>query len=107
MHASTSSDSGPDRLPLLRRRFLSRAHDRLAEMRSIAVGAGGGALSPIDRDILIRLAHQLAGTGGSYGLDGLSRAASRLEASLENEALSPDEVGRRLAEIEIALIETA
>ena len=107
MHASTTSEPTPDRLPLLRRRFLSRAHDRLAEMRSIAVGAGGSALTPTDRDILIRLAHQLAGTGGSYGLDGLSRAAAKLEASLENEALSPDEVGRRLAEIEIALIEPA
>lgn len=93
--------TAPEGVPAhLQRRFLSRARDRLAEMRSIVVGTEGDRLTAGDRDILIRLAHQLAGSGGSYGLRDLSRSAWSLEHMLENGWQTKAEIERRLGDIE-------
>lgn len=68
----------------LRREFLDEAREKVTEMQT--------ALDALDGEALERvayLAHQLKGSGGSYGYQRISTDAAELEKCVE--ASSPDE----------------
>ncbi|HET8772435.1 MAG TPA: Hpt domain-containing protein [Thermoanaerobaculia bacterium] len=68
----------------LRREFLDEAREKVVEMQ--------GALDALDGEALERvayLAHQLKGSGGSYGYQRISTDAAELEKCVESS--SPDE----------------
>ena len=64
----------------LRREFLDEAREKVLEMR----GALAGADSPESRERLAYLAHQLKGSGGSYGYQKISEDAAELERGIES-----------------------
>jgi HPt (histidine-containing phosphotransfer) domain-containing protein len=64
----------------LRREFLGEARDKVAEMQA-ALEAGRDAAS-LER--LAYLAHQLKGSGGSYGYQRISEDAAGLEKAIED-----------------------
>ena len=66
----------------LRREFLDEARDKVDEMQS-AISAGRSA-EVLER--LAYLAHQLKGSGGSYGYQRISTDAAELEKALEKVA---------------------
>jgi HPt (histidine-containing phosphotransfer) domain-containing protein len=61
----------------LRREFLDEARGKVAEMESALGGPDG-------RDRLAYLAHQLKGSGGSYGYQRISDDAAELEKAIED-----------------------
>lgn len=63
----------------LRREFLVEARGKVNEMRS-ALEAGR---SPESLERLVYLAHQLKGSGGSYGYPAISDNAAEVEKALE------------------------
>lgn len=63
----------------LRREFLAEALEKVEEIESRM--AEGSSREAIDR--LIYLAHQLKGSGGSYGFQRISADAAELEKLLE------------------------
>ena len=66
----------------LRREFLDEARDKVTEMQSAL-----DALDALDGDALDRvayLAHQLKGSGGSYGYQQISDDATELEKAIES-----------------------
>jgi HPt (histidine-containing phosphotransfer) domain-containing protein len=63
----------------LKREFLAEADDKVREMRA-ALGLGG---TPESLDRLVYLAHQLKGSGGSYGYSAISANAAEIEKSIE------------------------
>jgi len=79
-------------LDALKREFLSEAEEKVREMQT-ALGAAG------DRDSLDRLgylAHQLKGSGGSYGYQRISADAAEIEKVIES--ASDGGIDRRLEE---------
>lgn len=62
----------------LRREFLDEARGKVEEMES---ALGGGNQESLDR--LAYLAHQLKGSGGSYGYQQISDDAAQLEKMIE------------------------
>ncbi len=64
----------------LKREFLDEARDKVSEMES-ALGQGD---SPEALERLTYLAHQLKGSGGSYGYQRISTEAAALEKTLES-----------------------
>lgn len=64
----------------LRREFLDEARGKVAEMES----ALGGDRSPDTLERLAYLAHQLKGSGGSYGYQRISDDAATLEKAIES-----------------------
>src|SRR6266480_657754 len=66
-------------LEALRREFLAEANDKVREMEQSAV-----RLSPESLARLTHLAHQLKGSGGSYGFQVISDEAAEVEAAIEN-----------------------
>lgn len=88
----------------LRREFLGEAREKVLEMR----GALSDADAPEARERLAYLAHQLKGSGGSYGYQRISDDAAEIERGIE--AWNPDEaatlgtlVDRLLASIDSAV----
>ena len=65
----------------LRREFLDEAREKISEMQS--------ALDGDSFDRVAYLAHQLKGSGGSYGYQRISTDAAELEKCVESP--SPDE----------------
>lgn len=65
----------------LRREFLDEARDKVTEMQS--------ALDDESLERVAYLAHQLKGSGGSYGYQRISTDAAELEKCVESAA--PDE----------------
>ena len=65
----------------LRREFLDEAREKISEMQS--------ALDGDSFDRVAYLAHQLKGSGGSYGYERISTDAAELEKCVESP--SPDE----------------
>jgi HPt (histidine-containing phosphotransfer) domain-containing protein len=76
----------------LKREFLDEARDKVLEMES----ALEGAVTPESIDRLTYLAHQLKGSGGSYGYQRISTDAAELEKALETVA----DDRKRLPELE-------
>lgn len=65
----------------LKREFLDEAREKVAEMQStVDTGARDGA--SLDR--VAYLAHQLKGSGGSYGYQQISDDAAELEKAVES-----------------------
>lgn len=86
----------------LKREFLDEAREKVKEMQSALDRA-------TDRESLERLAylaHQLKGSGGSYGYQRISTDAAELEKCLESESVDAARirhyVGSLLAEIDRA-----
>jgi HPt (histidine-containing phosphotransfer) domain-containing protein len=69
----------------LKREFLGEAREKVDEMQSILDG-GGRDSAALDR--LAYLAHQLKGSGGSYGYQQISDDATALEKAIESLAAS-------------------
>lgn len=69
----------------LRREFLDEARDKVVEMQS----ALDGNNTPESLERVAYLAHQLKGSGGSYGYQRISTDAAELEKCVES--ASPDE----------------
>jgi len=69
----------------LKREFLDEAREKVAEMQS----ALGNVHDHSALDRLAYLAHQLKGSGGSYGYQRISTDAAELEKTIES--LSADE----------------
>jgi len=63
----------------LRREFLAEANDKVREMEQSAA-----RLSPESLANLTHLAHQLKGSGGSYGFQVISDEATEVEAAIED-----------------------
>ena len=63
----------------LRREFLGEARDKVAEMQA----ALEGTRDPASLERLAYLAHQLKGSGGSYGYQRISSDAAELEKAFE------------------------
>lgn len=64
----------------LRREFLAEAEAKVLEMQSVVDGDHSAA--QLER--LVYLAHQLKGSGGSYGYQTISNDAAEVEKALEN-----------------------
>jgi HPt (histidine-containing phosphotransfer) domain-containing protein len=67
----------------LRREFLGEARDKVEEMQS-AVDSETRDAATLDR--LAYLAHQLKGSGGSYGYQSISDDATEVEKAVESMA---------------------
>lgn len=65
----------------LKREFLDEALEKVDEMQSILDGGNRDSAS-LDR--LAYLAHQLKGSGGSYGYQQISEDAAQLEKGIES-----------------------
>jgi HPt (histidine-containing phosphotransfer) domain-containing protein len=63
----------------LRREFLVEANEKVHEMELSAV-----RLSPESLERLTHLAHQLKGSGGSYGFQVISEEAAEVETAIED-----------------------
>ena len=63
----------------LRREFLEEARDKVAEMQSVIEAER----SNVSLDRLAYLAHQLKGSGGSYGYERISTDAAEIEKAAE------------------------
>jgi len=66
----------------LRREFLAEASEKAQEIQRVLTGARDSAA--LDR--LAYLAHQLKGSGGSYGYEKISSDAAEIEKALERMA---------------------
>ena len=66
----------------LRREFLAEAQGKVREMQSAL--AGGRSRESLER--LAYIAHQLKGSGGSYGYERISAEAAELEQAVEKGA---------------------
>jgi HPt (histidine-containing phosphotransfer) domain-containing protein len=66
----------------LKREFLDEALEKVREMQA-SIDAGGGSES---YERLAYLAHQLKGSGGSYGYQQISDDAAELEKAVESRA---------------------
>jgi len=64
----------------LRREFLDEAREKVSEMET----ALDGGRNPQSLDRLAYLAHQLKGSGGSYGYQRISDDAAELEKAVES-----------------------
>lgn len=65
----------------LKREFLDEAHEKVLEMQS---AIEGGAHDGASLERLAYLAHQLKGSGGSYGYQQISDDAAELEKAVES-----------------------
>ncbi len=72
-----------DELNELKREFLDEAREKVEEMQS-TVESGGRDGASLER--LAYLAHQLKGSGGSYGYQQISEDAAELEKAVESMA---------------------
>ena len=68
-------------LDALRREFLAEADEKVREMEM-----GAGSRSPEGLARVTYLAHQLKGSGGSYGFQIISDEAAELEKAVEESA---------------------
>jgi len=73
----------------LKREFLAEADEKVREME-----AKVGERSPESLERLSYLAHQLKGSGGSYGFERISADAAEIEHALERLAGGPDDNAR-------------
>lgn len=100
----TASDlpiDAPDPLADLRRRFVERARLRLAELDAALTGPGTART-------VAAVAHQLAGSAGTFGYGALSRAAAALEDAVRvgwpaDARIEPALLGRQVAALRAAV----
>ena len=85
----------------LRREFLDEAREKVTEMET----ALDGGRSPESLERLAYLAHQLKGSGGSYGYQRISTDAADLEKAVESLSGSTAAEDPRLAGYVVSLRE--
>lgn len=73
----------------LKREFLDEALEKVGEMQSML---DGGFRDSASLDRLAYLAHQLKGSGGSYGYQQISNDATELEKAIESLAAGGGDV---------------
>lgn len=83
-------------LDALKREFLEEARMKVAEMATELSRAN----DPAAAERLAYIAHQLKGSGGSYGYQNISTTAAALEKTLENGAASENHVRKYLTKLE-------
>lgn len=76
----------------LRAGYRERMQAQVGEIAALSEAAGGGG-DEAARRALLRQAHRLSGTAGTFGFAGVSQAAGELERALEA-ALDPGLEGR-------------
>ena len=92
-----------DPFEALRRRFLTRCRGDLEALEAIACKTDATPPSEIDRGLLVKVAHSLAGAGGTFGF-GLSERASDVESLLIAEnAPDPAQIRTVLDELVLEL----
>ena len=69
----------------LRKEFLAEAREKVKEMES----AASAPRAPETLERLAYLAHQLKGSGGSYGFQAISENAAELEKTIEKAGDDP------------------
>lgn len=74
----------------LRREFLAEAQEKVVQMQT-ALDDGEGGREALER--LAYLAHQLKGSGGSYGYQTISTDAAEIEKAVETLAGAAPEAG--------------
>ena len=74
----------------LRREFLDEARGKVEEMDSVLRNGSDG----VKFDRLAYLAHQLKGSGGSYGYQRISEDAAQLEKAVESDGTQPEALQR-------------
>jgi len=79
-----------DRLAALRRRFLDRATTESTALEGIASDLEAGAKRAQAQQEIRRIAHGLAGAGGTFGFARISICAGELEAFVSDVPDSPD-----------------
>lgn len=77
-HRTTGTNVDPE-FDELKREFLAEADEKVREIQAKLDGDRG----PQARERLIYLAHQLKGSGGSYGFERISTDAAELEKAVE------------------------
>ncbi|TSE03104.1 Hpt domain-containing protein [Mesorhizobium intechi] len=86
----------------LQQRFLVRCNDRLAELK--AARERGFLAGKESVDVLVGIAHSLAGAAGTFGFPDISARASELETLLiEQPQAAPTALDTLIAEIERTL----
>ena len=70
-----------DRFEALRRGFLERCREQLLALEALAASEDLSARGD-EHELLARMAHSLAGAGGTFGFPELSGRAARLEQAL-------------------------
>lgn len=92
-----------DPFEALRRRFLTRCRGDLDALQAIACRPDA-APSESDRDLLVKVAHSLAGAGGTFGFSGLTERASDVESLLiAEDAPDPGQIRTVLDELVLEL----
>ena len=76
-------------LDALKEQFIERLHSNRTVLNAIA--ANYPVTSHTQHREIAKLAHGIAGAGGFFGFDHLSRRASELEATLEAESTEPEQ----------------
>lgn len=80
-------------LDALKLEFLTEAQEKVRDMEA-ALGQGDGAL-----DRVAYIAHQLKGSGGSYGYQRISSEAAAIEKAVESDADANEEIRKHVQEL--------
>lgn len=80
------SPDGRARQAALTRRYVASLPEKKSRIQALWRDAKSGGWRAGDLNGLRVEVHRLAGSAGSYGMDALGQAASRLEAGLKNAA---------------------
>jgi chemotaxis protein histidine kinase CheA len=84
------TDCYEDRLAALRKRFLDRATTESKTLEGIASELEAGAQRAPAQQQIRRIAHSLAGAGGTFGFARISICAGELEEFVSDVLDSPD-----------------
>ena len=84
------TDCYEDRLAALRKRFLDRATIDAKALEGIALELEAGPQRAQAQQRIRRIAHSLAGAGGTFGFASLSLCATKLEEFVSDVSDSPD-----------------
>jgi chemotaxis protein histidine kinase CheA len=84
------SDTFDDRLAALRQRFRDRATAESLALEGIVSDLESGAPGALLQAEIRRIAHSLAGAGGTFGFSGISESAARLDEFAFDRPDSPE-----------------
>src|SRR5438105_11894425 len=97
-HRTTGRNVDPE-FDELKREFLAEADEKVREIQAKLDGDRG----PQSLERLVYLAHQLKGSGGSYGFQRISTDAEELEKAVESLNTGPDN-GRLEEKIQLHVV---
>ena len=84
------TDGFEGQLAVLRRRFLDRATTESEALEELASDLESGAQRALAQKQIRRIAHSLAGAGGTFGFARISNCAAELEEFVSEVPDSPD-----------------